>query len=245
MFKRLIGLLILTALLAAPPAVRAAGFTPQQRAEIVEILRDALKRDPSILRDAITTLQEDDQHLSEAAARAAITAAGPALTRSAGDPVAGNPDGHVTLVEFYDVRCPYCRRMLPTVAALLAQDHDIRLVYKDLPVLGPGSVIGARALLAAQKQGGYQKLHDALMAGSPDVTEDSVKTAALRLGLDWDRLHTDMTAPDVLARINANLALAQKLQIQGTPAYIVGEQILPGAVELADLQAAVKAARTP
>jgi protein-disulfide isomerase len=106
-------------------------------------------------------------------------------------------------------------------------------------------VIGARALLAAQKQGGYQKLHDALMAGSPDVTEDSVKASALRLGLDWERLHADMTAPDVLARIDANLALAQKLQIQGTPAYIVGQQILPGAVELADLQSAVKAARTP
>jgi protein-disulfide isomerase len=245
MFKRRIGHLILAALLIVPLSARAAGFTPQQRAEIVDILRDALKKDPSILREAITALQEDDQHQSETAARAAIAAAGPALTRAPGDPVAGNPEGHVTLVEFYDVRCPYCRRMLPTVAALLAQDHDVRLVYKDLPVLGPGSVIGARALLAAQKQGGYQKLHDALMAGSPDVTEDSVKASALRLGLDWERLHADMTAPDVLARIDANLALAQKLQIQGTPAYIVGQQILPGAVELADLQSAVKAARTP
>ncbi len=244
MFKRLTAALGVIVLLATPLLAQAAGFTPQQRAEIVEILRDALKRDPSILREAITTLQEDDQHQSEAAARAAIAAAGPALTRTPGDPVAGNPDGHVTLVEFYDVRCPYCRRMLPTLAALLAEDHDIRLVYKDLPVLGPGSVIGARALLAAQKQGGYQKLHDALMAGSPDVTEDSVKTAAQRLGLDWDRLHADMSAPDVLARINANLGLAQKLQIQGTPAYIVGQQIMPGAVELADLQAAVRAART-
>lgn len=245
MFKRLFLSLAFAAFLLAPQTLRAEPFTPAQRAEIVQILRDALKQDPSILREAVAALQEDDQHQSEAASRAAIAAAGPALTRSPGDPVAGNPNGHVTLVEFYDVRCPYCRRMLPTVAALLAQDHDIRLVYKDLPVLGPASVIAARALLAAQKQGGYQKLHDALMAGPPDVTEDSVKSASSRLGLDWPRLKADMEAPDVLARINANLALAQKLQIQGTPAYIVGQQILPGAVELADLKSAVKSARTP
>jgi len=245
MFKRLFLSLAFAAILLTPPVLRAQSFTPAQRAELVQILRDALKTDPSILREAVAALQEDDQHQSEAVARAAIAAAGPALTRSPGDPVAGNPNGHVTLVEFYDVRCPYCRRMLPTVAALLAQDHDIRLVYKDLPVLGPASVIGARALLAAQKQGGYQKLHDALMAGSPDITEEMVKSAAGRLGLDWPRLKAEMESPDVLARINANLALAQKLQIQGTPAYIVGQQILPGAVELADLQSAVKSARTP
>jgi protein-disulfide isomerase len=245
MLKRLLLCLAAVLLLSPPLTAMAAGFTPQQRAEIVDILRDALKRDPSILRDAITALQADDQHQSEAAARSAILAAGPALTQTAGDPVAGNPNGRVTLVEFYDVRCPYCRRMLPTVAALLAQDHDVRLVYKDLPVLGPASVIGARALLAAQKQGGYQKLHDALMAGTPDITEDLVKADAEKLGLNWPRLKADMSAPDVLGRIHANLALAQQLQIQGTPAYIVGTQMMPGAVELADLQAAVAAARTP
>jgi protein-disulfide isomerase len=146
-------------------------------------------------------------------------------------------------VEFYDVRCPYCRRMLPTLATLVARNPDLRVVYKDLPVLGPGSVIGARALLAAQKQGGYQRLHDALMTGSPDVTEDSVRAASTKLGLNWDRLKADMTAPDVLARIDANLALARKLQIQGTPAYVIGTQMMPGAVELAELESAVKAAR--
>jgi protein-disulfide isomerase len=121
----------------------------------------------------------------------------------------------------------------------------VRLVYKDMPVLGPGSVIGARALLAAQKQGGYQRLHDALMTGTPDITEDTVRTASTKLGLDWDRLKTDMNAPDVTARIEANLALSRKLEIQGTPAYIVGTKMLPGAVDLADLQAAIAAARTP
>lgn len=247
MFKRI--LLLLAVLAAALPALlpakaTAGAFSPQQRAEIVDILRDALKRDPSLLRDAITALQDDDARQASDAARAAITALGPQLTKTDGDPIAGNPNGRITLVEFYDVRCPYCRRMLPTLATLLAQDHDIRVVYKDLPVLGPGSVLGARALLAAQKQGGYQKLHDALMSGPPDVTEDTIKTAATKLGLDWTKLKNDMTAPDVLARIENNLAISRKLDIQGTPAYIIGTKMLPGAVTLAELQAAIAAARS-
>ncbi len=247
MIKRLLATFAVAVLMAAALAqapARAASFTPQQRAEIVDILRNALKSDPTILRDAITTLQEDDNRQADAASATAIASLRPQLTQAPGDPVAGNPNGHVTLVEFYDVRCPYCRRMLPTIATLLSQDSDIRVVYKDLPVLGPGSVIGARALLAAQKQGGYQRLHDALMNGTPDITEDTVRTASTKLGLDWTRLKADMTAPDVLARINANLALARTLQIQGTPAYVIGTRMLPGAVELADLQSAVAAART-
>ena len=243
MIKRLLLSLAILALIG-PALALAAGFTPQQRAEIVEIMRDALKRDPSILRDAVTALQDEDTRQASAAAKAAIIALGPELTQSSGDPVAGNPNGRVTVVEFFDVRCPYCRRMLPTVAALLAQDHDIRLVYKDLPVLGPGSVIGARALLAAHKQGGYLKLRDALMTGTANITEDTVRDAAVKLGLDWNRLKTDMTAPDVLARIDRNLDISRRLEIQGTPAYIVGTRLTPGAVELADLQGVVAAART-
>jgi protein-disulfide isomerase len=245
MIKRLFLLLTILTLAGVAPAASAASFTPQQRAEIVEILRDALKRDPSILRDAVNALQDDDARQASDASRAAIAALGPVLTRTEGDPIAGNPQGRVTLVEFYDVRCPYCRRMLPTLATLLAQDHDIRVVYKDLPVLGPASVLGARALLAAQKQGGYQRLHDALMSGPPDISEDSIRAASTRLGLNWDRLKADMTAPDVLARIENNLAVSRKLDIQGTPAYIIGTKMLPGAVDIAELQAAVAAARTP
>ena len=221
----------------------AASFSPQQREEIVAILRDALKRDPSILREAVMALQaEDGRQQTEAQART-LASLGPALTQAPGDPVAGNPQGRVTLVEFSDVRCPYCRRMLPTLAALLQANPDLRLVYKDMPVLGPGSVLGARATLAAQKQGGYQRMHDALMTGPTDITEDSVRSMAARLNLDWPRLQADMKAPDVLARIEANLAMARQLELQGTPAYIVGSTLLPGAVDLGDLQRAVAAAR--
>ncbi len=243
--RSLLAALALLATLALPPAARAddPAFTPAQRIAIVGIVREALKSDPSILRDAIGALQEDEANIKQAAARAAITKAGPTLTKDAGDPVAGNPNGDVTVVEFYDVRCPYCRKMLPVVAELLHDDPRIKLIYKDIPILGPASVLGAKAVLAAQRQGGYQKLHDLVMAGPPTVTEDSLHADALRAGLDWDRLQRDMADPAIEKRLDDNLSLARALGIDGTPAYVIGAKLLPGALDLAELQEAVAAAR--
>ena len=144
---RLFARLCLAACLLSLPA-RAAEFTPAQRAEIVQILRDALKQDPSILRDAVTAMQTDEGDRQ----RAALAAAKDTLVDPA-DPVGGNPKGDVTIVEFFDTRCPYCRKLEPTMADLLARDHGVRLVYKDLPILGPASVLGSKALLAAQSRG--------------------------------------------------------------------------------------------
>ena len=113
-------------------------FTPAQRAEIVQILRDALKQDPSILRDAVNALQTDDGERQ----KMALAAAKDTLIDPA-DPVGGNPQGDVTIVEFFDTRCPYCRKLEPAMAELRARDHGVRLVYKDLPILGPASVLGS------------------------------------------------------------------------------------------------------
>ena len=228
---------------SAMPQSSAGVFTAQQRQAIVDIVRQALKSDPSILRDAVEAMQAEEGARQEAATSAAIASSQQALLHTQGDPVGGNPNGDVTLVEFFDVRCPYCRRMLPVLAELLRRDHNIRLVYKDIPILGPASVLGTRAELAAQKQGGYQKMHDALMAGTPDIDESVVQSAAQRTGLNWPQLQRDMNDPTVQARIDANLQLARTLQVQGTPAYVVGDEMLPGAVALADLQEAVGAAR--
>jgi protein-disulfide isomerase len=249
MMRSLLAALACAACLAFAPFGAGAdeptpAFTPAQRAEIVEIVRQAMKADPSILRDAVAALQEDEANIKEAAARVAIGKAGPALTGTQGDPVAGNPNGDVTVVEFYDVRCPYCRRMLPVLAQLLHGDPKIRLIYKDIPILGPASVLGAKAVLAAQRQGGYQKMHDLIMAGPPTVTDDSLRADAARAGLDWDRLSHDMADPAIEKRLDDNLELAHVLGIEGTPAYVIGAKLLPGAVDLAELQSAVAAVRT-
>ena len=107
-------------------------------------MRAALKADPSILRDAIAALQEEDGMKQQAAARAAIGSVGEALTQTPGDPVDGNPQGDVTVVEFFDLRCPYCRRMTPVIAELLRRDRNMRLVFKDIPILGPRAACSAR-----------------------------------------------------------------------------------------------------
>ncbi len=234
-------ILLLAGLLPVSGA-RAAEFTPSQRADIVSIVRDALKQDPSILREAIVALQADDSARSGEAARAAIAQARDALVSPA-DPVDGDPHGDVTIVEFFDTRCPYCRRMEPTMGSFLTQDRKVRLVYKDLPILGPGSVLGSKALLAAQMQNAYGRMRDAVMKLPPDTTLPQLESTARGLGLDWPRMARDMEDPAVQARIDANLKLARMLGIQGTPALVIGNDLIPGAVDLTDLHKAVDAAR--
>jgi len=244
-FLRLIagGLPVAALLVAVPgPATLAAEFTPAQRAEIVEILREALRKDPSILRQAVEALQADEGRQQEEAARTALAAERSRLVDPA-DPVGGNPKGDVTIVNFFDVRCGYCRRLEPTIADLLRQDRNVRVVFKDLPILGPASMLGAKALLAAQAQGGYEKLRDALMKSTAEPTRDSLRAEAQRLGMDGEKLLRDMDSPGVQARITANLALAQRLGIRGTPAMVIGDTLIPGAVGLAELREAVATAR--
>ncbi len=226
-----------------PAAEAAEQFTPAQRAEIVGIVRDALRTDPSILREAVEALQADDQRQQQAASRAAIAGARDSLVTPA-DPVAGNPGGDVTVVEFFDARCPYCHRLEPTMTELLGHDHGVRLVYKDLPILGPASVLASKALLAAQRQGKYEALRTALMrSDAPPITQESIHAEADRLGLDWPRLARDMEDPAIRQRLDRNVALARKLGIEGTPAIIVGGTLIPGAANLAELQKAVDQAR--
>jgi protein-disulfide isomerase len=230
-------------LLLASPMARAGSFTSAQRAEIVGILRDALKADPSILRDAMRSAEADDRARQDESSRAAVARNRDALLSNPTDPVEGNPAGDVTVVEFYDTRCPYCRSMSPTVAALLRADPDVRLVYKDLPILGPSSQLEARALLAAQRQGGYLRLQHVLMHVTDQSTSAGIRTAAESVGLDGARLLRDMDDPAVQARLEANASLARDLGVQGTPAIVVGQDILPGAMDLADLRAAIAKAR--
>ena len=227
-------------LLALPAA--AQPLTPQQREEVVAVVREALRTDPSILRDAAAALEVDEIRLQEAAARDALAAIKDRLVDPA-DPVAGNPLGDVTVVEFYDTRCPYCRRMKPVLADLLRLDPNLRLVVKDMPVLGPASQLESRALLAAQRQGGYFKLQAAVMAGAGQPDRDTLRAEARHLGLDDGALLRDMDDPAIKSRLEANVAVARALGLKGVPGYVIGGQVLPGAVNLATLQQAVAEAR--
>lgn len=219
----------------APVAASASGFTAAQRAEIVQIVREALKRDPSILHDALAAIQADET-------RAAINAARDQLITPA-DPFTGNPKADVTIVEFFDTRCPYCRAMQPMLEKFVATHHDLRLVYKDLPILGPASVLGSEALLAAQRQGAYVEMRAAVMQLPPNTTLEMIHGAADKLGLNWERLSRDMDSAEVKQRIADNLALARQLGVDGTPAMVIGDTLIQGAVGSSDLQRAVAGAK--
>ena len=129
--------------------------------------------------------------------------------------------------------------------SFLGQDKKVRLVYKDLPILGPASLLGSKALLAAQRQGAYVKMRDAVMKLPPDTTLPQLEATAKSLGLDWPRMARDMEDPAIQARLDANIKLAHGLGIQGTPALVVGDNLIPGAAELAELKTAVASARHP
>jgi len=234
----------LVAFLALPGAAAAQEvLSPAQRDAVTTILRDALRRDPSILRDALAALEEREAAERDSTQRRVLVAEADALFRDPADPFKGNPRGDVTLVEFFDVRCGFCRAFHPTVAELLRRDRGVRVVLKDIPILGPNSVLAARALLAAQRQDRYEALYDALLRLRTDTPEPVIQAEGRRVGLDWGRLRRDMDDAAITRRIEANLALARRLGITGTPTTVVGDAVIVGAVDLAELERLVRAAR--
>ena len=225
------------------PVAPGSALSPAQRAEVIALIRQELVEDPSVLRAAIASLQAQDQASQAQAQSNAIASQQKALTGNAADPEIGNPRARISVVEFYDTRCPYCREMRSELTALAQQDENVRIVFKDIPILGPNSVIEARALLAAQRQGGYAAMQAAIMSDNAPPTASDLRATATRLGLNADKLMRDMADPAIAARLAANTALAQSLGINGTPAFVIGSQLVPGAISLDDLQKLVDQAQ--
>ena len=157
--------------------------------------------------------------------------------------VAGNPQGDVTVVEFFDYQCGYCKAVQADTQTLIKGDSKLRFVLKEFPILGPASVVASKAALASRGQGKYVEFHNALMAQRGQLDEAVIMRLAKSVGLDTDRLKKDMDSPDVLKVIAANQALAEKLNIRGTPAFVFGDELVPGAIKLDDMKRLTDAAR--
>jgi protein-disulfide isomerase len=151
-------------------------------------------------------------------------------------PVSGNPKGEITLVEFYDYRCGYCRKAASAVTELQNADPRVKVVYKDFPILGEPSELAAKAALASQAQGKHQAFHEALLASHADMTKEEILKIAVGVGLDAKRLEADMANPQWQAVIEKNRALAQDLGLSGTPGFIVGNELVPGMLDLNGLK---------
>jgi protein-disulfide isomerase len=233
------------AVLLALPVGMPAGEAPDAalRQEIETIIRYYLRAHPEVVTEAIQEAERREPEAQRKRAADAVRAHFAELTQDPGSPVGGNPQGAVTVVEFFDYQCGYCKRQTVEMKKLLQADPNVRLVYKELPILGPTSVFAARAALAAQKQGKYEALHAALMAMNERLSEQGVLQLAAQVGLDVARLEKDMTDPSVAAALDRNFQLQRALNIQGTPALVIGMEFIPGAANLETLKVLVARAR--
>lgn len=242
-------LAILVALLVTPLAAvaqQAQPFTPEQKAAIQQLVREVLVSNPEILIEAMNALEAKQQADASKAAQAAIAANRKAIFEDGVSYVAGNPKGDVTIVEFFDYRCGYCKQVHPSLMTLLKEDSKVRLVLKEMPVLGPESVVAARAAVAALEQdkgAKYLDFHNAMMEFRGQITEAEVLRLAGAAKLDVAKLKTDMAARKTEQILRANLALADTLGIQGTPGFVIGDRLVPGAIPLDTLRQLVKEAR--
>ena len=235
--------LLIASYLAMDPAPAAEPNGNPAAALNDAVIADFLKRHPEAVVDALKAAEAQQQDAELAQARTAIAEHGSELTQVSTDPVAGNPRGDVTVVEFFDFQCPYCKSMASTLQQAVRKDPNLRVVYKDIPILGPASLTAARAALAARAQGKYVPFHEKLMASKGQLTTESILQTADEVGLDVGRLKRDMADASIDAEIHRNLDLARTLKIRGTPAVIVGDKLAPGAIELDDLQRMIAQAR--
>lgn len=233
--------LLLAALPAAAPAAEV--FSDAQKAAIEQILRDYYLEHPEALIEAFQRAQATLRAQQQDAAKRMVVDRRGDLVADPQAPVAGNAQGDVTIVEFFDYRCAYCKKAHPGMAGLLADEPGVRFVHKQLPVLGPDSIFAARAALASQAQGRYLAFHDAMMAASGALTNEAVFAIAHQVGLDRARLARDMASPEVEAALAKNAALAKALGINGTPSFVVGDTMIPGVAEPAALRQLVAAQR--
>lgn len=237
--------LLATMAMASAWAQDSAPGTPKVELpvdQVEAIVRDYLMREPEIIYQALEELQRREAAAAAERSKAALIARQDDLFHHASTPVGGNPDGNVTLVEFFDYHCAYCRRVVSSVRALVDRDEELRMVFKEFPILGEDSVRASRAALAAERQGLYQPFHFALMAAD-DLSMEGIMAVAAEVGLDTAQLASDMELPEIQEEIKANYALAQALGIEGTPAFVVGEQLIPGAVSEERLTALIEEAR--
>lgn len=240
-----IAIMSLGVALIGPSATRV-DIAEAESADFGEQVRSYLLENPEVLNEAIAVLEQREAEAAAQAEAAALTAMSTAIFESEADWVGGNPEGDVVLVEFLDYRCGYCRRAHPELRALLEQDGNIRWIVKEYPILGEDSLIASQFIMSARIIGGnqaYETMHDALMTLEGPITQGSLARVARDAGLDPAAVFEGMEDPSIIATLRANRALAQELQINGTPAFVMEDRILRGYLPLEGMQAVVDEVR--
>lgn len=256
---RPLGRLLAAALVAVPcvgPAVAqtqaplqskapARTFSPAEKQAFETLIRDYILNNPEVVIESIQSLRQREEKEGRDRAKVNLVKMREEILNDPATPVGGNPEGDVSIVEFFDYRCGFCKRVFPAVMEVLRTDKNVRYVFKEFPILGPDSVTAAKAALAAWTldKGKYKSFHVALMGTKGALPESRVMRIAAKTGLDVEALKKAMNDPGIEEMIQKNLALAEALDINGTPAFIIGDEVIRGAIDLAALRRLVSQAR--
>lgn len=210
-----------------------------ERAQIESVVRDYIMAHPEVVLQSLQSMQERQRAAEAERVKATLASEGEALRRTEGEFVAGNVHGDVTLVEFFDYNCAYCRKAAPTIQSLLADDKKLRVIFKEWPIRGAASEGAARVSMAAQKQTNFLAFHFALMRTEGEIDEDVALRAAKAAGLDMSVLKKDMGSAEIADHLAATHALAAKIGLGGTPAFVIGDELIPGAISESDFRSLI------
>jgi protein-disulfide isomerase len=233
------------ALLASPGAAPAQTFSDDQRHQIEDVVKDYLVKHPEIIQEVMAALDKKQQEADAAKAATTIKDNNATLFNSPHQVVLGNPQGNIMMVEFFDYNCAFCKRALPDMLTLLKDDPNIKFVLKEFPVLGEGSVEAAHVAVAARMQDPtgkkYIEFHQKLLGSRGPADKARALAVAKEVGFDMPRIEKDMTSDEVKTTIDEDMKLADALGVNGTPSYVVGSEVVVGAVGLDELKQKIAA----
>ncbi len=246
-FTAFLGIIVFGGWLAmtSTPAQAEESLSEAQRKEIEALIEDYITKNPDIIMRSLQSMQARKEQAERDHAKEAVVQLRDQLAHDPADPAVGDAAATVTIVEFFDYRCSYCKRVLPDLMKIMAEDKGVRVVFKEFPILGDESVLATRAALAVWNTwpDKYMAYHDAMMGGRGALSANKVYDYAAELGIDTDAMKVAMKDPKVDAVIQRNYELAQILQINGTPAFIIGDELAPGAIDLNAMKQLVAKAR--
>jgi len=221
----------------------AGSFSDDQKKEMEGLIHDYLIAHPEVLQEMVQKLDAQQKQAAADTRNTTLSSASKDIYHNELDGIAGNPKGDVTIVEFMDYNCGWCRKSIKEMQSVVTKDKNVRVVLKEFPIFGEGSEYAARAAMASVKQGKYWAFHQALFAQKGQVDATVTDAVAKSVGLDVTKMKEDMKSPDIDANINKTRELADQLQFTGTPGFIVGDQVFPGYEEQDKILATIASTR--
>jgi protein-disulfide isomerase len=230
---------------AAGGATASAEMSAAQKQQFDALVRQYILDHPEVVIESLQAYQAKQRLAEQQEVQATLVTLKDEIENDPASPVAGNPKGDVTIVEFFDYRCGYCKRVFPSLQTLMETDGNVRYVFKEFPVLGPESVAASRAALAVWnlQPDKYFPFHTALLQSRGSLTEERILQIAEQVGIEPTRVREGMADPRIEEALQKNIALARQIKVNGTPAFIIGGQLVPGAIDLATLKQLVASAR--